>query len=379
MLPPDVTLRIGGVGGRTHSNRQFALIKVPMRSRQGHPVSISGQFHIIPDLPCPMLIANDILSRYNVGLFPGEEIATFGPHHVHASTRNNRPTRKPPSSRVLQPAQDRAKKIAVRSSESRVVEPSCGVLLAIQHRQFSNDLYFQPHMIHDRLSHAFTSAPHCLVSPQTAALPVSNFGDTPIRIPKGRILGYASPLPDNAPYDLHTTILLAQPVESDSTLVLHSASRGDETAPRADEAEIGNPFELPDQDRTSSVAQADISLDWGPEVCMPIPFKDEKDFSGLKQNPYRMSAQDKQAMDGILDPLKDSGRIEDVPLNRPSPVASPAFVVWRNGKPRVVIDLRRVNSKDPSVVLGRPRVIEGRGDVILMRGGHRGGVQLCDI
>jgi hypothetical protein len=31
--------------------------------------------------------------------------------------------------------------------------------------------------------------------------------------------------------------------------------------------------------------------------------------------------------------------------NDPSPAASPAFVVWRQGKPRAVVDLRRVNAK----------------------------------
>jgi hypothetical protein len=50
-------------------------------------------------------------------------------------------------------------------------------------------------------------------------------------------------------------------------------------------------------------------------------------------------------MDAILDPMREEGALEDVPLGNPSPAASPAFVVWRNGKPRVVVDLRRVNTK----------------------------------
>jgi hypothetical protein len=50
-------------------------------------------------------------------------------------------------------------------------------------------------------------------------------------------------------------------------------------------------------------------------------------------------------MDDILDPLKKIGVVEDVPLGKPSPVSSPAFVVWRDGKARVVVDLRRVNTK----------------------------------
>ena len=39
------------------------------------------------------------------------------------------------------------------------------------------------------------------------------------------------------------------------------------------------------------------------------------------------------------------GRVEKVPLGQPSAAASPAFVVWKNRKPRVVIDLRKINTK----------------------------------
>jgi hypothetical protein len=58
-----------------------------------------------------------------------------------------------------------------------------------------------------------------------------------------------------------------------------------------------------------------------------------------------LSLKDRQAVDQILDPLKAMGVVENVPLGVPSPASSPAFVVWRDSKPRVVVDLRRVNSK----------------------------------
>jgi len=35
-------------------------------------------------------------------------------------------------------------------------------------------------------------------------------------------------------------------------------------------------------------------------------------------------------MDNILDPMKADGALEDVPLQQPSLVASPAFVVYRS-------------------------------------------------
>ncbi|KAK6206174.1 Ribonuclease H-like protein [Colletotrichum tabaci] len=80
-------------------------------------------------------------------------------------------------------------------------------------------------------------------------------------------------------------------------------------------------------------------------IEMPIPFKDGVDISDLNQRPYNMSRRDKVAMDAILNPLAEAGIVEKVPLGEPSPSAAPAFMVWRNGKPRMVIDLRRVNTK----------------------------------
>ena len=50
-------------------------------------------------------------------------------------------------------------------------------------------------------------------------------------------------------------------------------------------------------------------------------------------------------MDKILDLLSDQGWVEKVPLTRPSPVSSPAFIIWNKLKPHMVLDLWRVNKK----------------------------------
>ena len=75
-------------------------------------------------------------------------------------------------------------------------------------------------------------------------------------------------------------------------------------------------------------------------ILMPIPFREGVDIADLRQAPYSLSPKDRAAIDGILDPLKAIGVVEDVPLGKPSPAASPAFIVWRTGKPRLVVDLR---------------------------------------
>jgi hypothetical protein len=83
---------------------------------------------------------------------------------------------------------------------------------------------------------------------------------------------------------------------------------------------------------------------------MLIPFKPGVDIKDLRQTPFSLSMKDRANINAILDPLKEAGVIEDVPLGQPSPAASPAFMVYRNVPngdpiPRCVVDLRRVNTK----------------------------------
>ena len=133
----------------------------------------------------------------------------------------------------------------------------------------------------------------------------------------------------------------------------------------------GYPFAIPDPDPPLDISKANISEHLNEEqrqkivnvikensslfrpglgqfndgVEMPIPFKDDVDIKDLKQPPYNMSPRDRKAFDKIVDPLKNIGVVENVPLGKPSPASSPAFLVWRDGKERVVVDMRRVNTK----------------------------------
>jgi hypothetical protein len=78
---------------------------------------------------------------------------------------------------------------------------------------------------------------------------------------------------------------------------------------------------------------------------MPIPFREGVDIKDLKQLLYNMSYKDRRAIDLILDPLKQLGVVEDIPLRKPCPATSPAFTIYQDDKPRVVVDLRHVNTK----------------------------------
>lgn len=78
---------------------------------------------------------------------------------------------------------------------------------------------------------------------------------------------------------------------------------------------------------------------------MLIPFIDETDIKGLKQSLFNLFMRDHWVMDKILNELLQTNWTESVSLSHLLPAASPAFIVWRNGKLWVVIDLCHINTK----------------------------------
>lgn len=58
----------------------------------------------------------------------------------------------------------------------------------------------------------------------------------------------------------------------------------------------------------------------------------------FKPRLYRVSPRDHKAIDVVFDKLTRQGRLTPAPLG--TPCGWPVFVVYRNGKPRPVVDLR---------------------------------------
>ncbi|RMZ85683.1 hypothetical protein DV736_g6568, partial [Chaetothyriales sp. CBS 134916] len=146
---------------------------------------------------------------------------------------------------------------------------------------------------------------------------------------------------------------------------------GVEETEEEDSPPAGTLFQIyPLDDDAPDLSKANVSDVWGPEfektlckvienhpklfakemgmfndgIVMPIPFKRDVDLRKLKRPPYNLSLRDQKAIDEVVDPLRRQGRVKRVPLGQPSTAASPAFVVWRLNKPRVVVDLRLVNA-----------------------------------
>lgn len=83
-------------------------------------------------------------------------------------------------------------------------------------------------------------------------------------------------------------------------------------------------------------------LSTGEQMTLPTPSLDADPHAAGRPRLYKLSATDRLAVDTVFDVLAKTDRL--APLPHGSPVGWPVFVVWRNNKPRPVVDLRRLNA-----------------------------------
>jgi RNase H-like domain found in reverse transcriptase/Reverse transcriptase (RNA-dependent DNA polymerase)/Integrase zinc binding domain/Integrase core domain/Chromo (CHRromatin Organisation MOdifier) domain len=356
-----IPVQVSGVTGDTRM-AEYAELELRLRRKDGRFILLKGEFHILPTIPCNILLANDILHTYYAVIDAGNERALFGTasHEVPVSIiKKETPQVAIPPFPVKKVARQppRRRKIGVYATETTVVEPRKGLNVLIRHRPLpaGKSYLFTPIPIQDLATSRLGSAPKAVINDDPQAIPFANFGEQAIKVIKGRRMGHLEELrPEDMGPELIEDVHMVQ-------VFLGETNLGDE-----------QPFVLAkDRDEDFDVVQADISQHWGPEYAdkmrkiverhaylfrpelgsfndgieMPIRFRDETDVLGLKSNSYGLSRRDRLEADKILDPLVEEGCVEPVPLGQPSAAASPAFIVWNKNKPRLVVDLRKVNTK----------------------------------
>lgn len=256
----------------------------------------------------------------------------------------------------------------VRTTQQVDVLPGQGINLPVRHRplQPREDGYlFTAYPIADLAINRFGSCVNAVMNGAAEPIPFSNFGDATIRIPANTIVGIfeaADPLPEV----VHSYLNMADIFEGLPPIATEDIS--DSPVPMGAPFLVHPPEEDPVDDLLST---ANISDVWGDDVRekgheilrefkalfrnelgrfndginMPIVFKADADLSDLRQAAFNLSKRERDDMDTILDPMKKEGTLQPVPLGEPPPIATPAFVVYRNEKPRVVLDMRRFNTK----------------------------------
>ena len=382
------SLALQGVGNGPQTNK-FVLLPVRCKDMDGHFMDFPPvQAHIVERLPegivllgLSWIIPNELdfkWGRYRSAIYR-LQISDSG-KDIPMRTKSAKQTK---TSRPVQ----------VYLTESVTIELGFGMNVPTRHRILpacKNGYVLTPYPQVDIALGKFGSAMNCLIDRSQDYVPFANFGEAPIRLLAGTCIGSMdecsrTPVKDNTPETQQIFFNLGEiiqglpvstpkaPVQTEVFLNLTDMgiSSMDVSEPEGRHPD-GHPFLVrPPPEPEPSLEKADISDHWGEDtvnkikdmlykhkdlfrsqlgcfndgVTMPIPFRQGVEIKDLRQPPYLASRRDRDAIDSILDPMKAKGSLEQVPLGRLSPAASPAFVVWRNGKPRMVMDLRRVNTK----------------------------------
>lgn len=339
-----------------------APINIPDKKKKSW--TDTERIYLVDDLSCGLLLGLSFLKRNRLHII-------WGKHEKNDTIRINDTSREIWATCTQRKISNR-KTARVHAVEDVVVLPGEGRSIEIRHRPLpvhSDGYLLEPVAITDPRKLTYASLPNAIMDGQTQLVQFSNFGEVPVTIRKGQILGVLRQM--TITDDVKTFVTSNK--EKKVSAIPITSLLGDEPPEEEPEGRYpdGYPFNLPVSDPGFNIDDADIDECWNKEdrdkvrqlilhhhrlfnprlgqfndgIKMGVPFKPDAQLDDLVQQPYNLSKKDRESFDHIIDPLKDIGVVEDVPLGDICQAASPAFVVYRNEKPRVVVDLRRVNSK----------------------------------
>lgn len=353
---------IAGVGGKVLCK---TMVSLPffLLSTSGVPTNFIASCFVVDSLSCGMLLGNSFLRQHKLHIEWGAKT-----ENDHLRLDDGRRFAVSCASRD-RPGAAHIRPVNIYAAERVVLRPGQHgrVQLNVKRPPVTVEGYIlEPRNFWDISDCAMASLPSGMMDGQAESMDMFVFGTAPIRIRKGQLLGKY--VPNQITVNPHVFA-----IDDKYSIALSDLLGKDcpDEEPEDLQHPDGYPFHLPSEEEPPDFDKADISHHWGPEyhaqmkavvkryprlfqaqlgrfndgIEMPIDFVPNADLSKLAQRPYNSSRRDKAAMDTVLDPLSNVGVVESVPPNEPCPIATPAFIVWRNQKPRFVLDMRRVNTQ----------------------------------
>ena len=343
--------------------KEFELwTKIPIRNRtiEGNFVIMKKKFHIMTDLLCFIILSTDFMKSFDITPKWGKEeerdvIIIQKNHQVEAQTTKTKFLLTKRIDLFKRRPESRRRQMNVYAKKSMILNHVQKKNVKVRHKSLTSKSYvFELIQKIDLSISSCLLEVHAVVSDDCDAVSMINFEKTPAKIYSGQLLGRLRPFDASK----SPAISIAFNYEN---VFFEKSTETNETI---------NSFEIKTSEEKSTLT-SNVSKHWNEkyhvkiiqllkkhaalfrfglgkfrnDVKMPIPFKDEFDIMSLKQALYSMSARDKRAMDEMLNPLLEEGRVQKVSLKTVSSTSSSAFVIWKNGKSKVVINLRRINTR----------------------------------
>jgi hypothetical protein len=352
LFTPKSVVQLTGIG-KGPASRAFVKLPLEFVTTETNPLHFTAETYVVDGLACGILLGAGFLKENLLDVVWAKT--------EHELDRLDWKGQTIPIS-VTKSTSGRTK-AQIYVTDALVIPPGHGQNVKVRHRTLTYQVdgyLINPTPQVDIALDTFGSLIHGVVGHEHSRLPYANFGKTSIALQAGQVIGVLEQAP-------------SLPVQTSVFLGLTEIFEGLPPVQEDPEGKYpaGYPHLIQPVDTSLDISQADISKHWGEDnynkilqvvtshahlfrdglgsfndgIEMPIPFKEGVDIKDLKQVPYSFSERDKRAFDAITNPLREMGIVEPVPLGKPSPAASPAFMVWKGSTPRVVVDLRRVNTK----------------------------------
>ncbi|QRW02596.1 Retrovirus-related Pol polyprotein from transposon [Ceratobasidium sp. AG-Ba] len=391
------------VTGRT-SITGYVVLELTFPTKDG-PVKMQVEAYVVKGMKVPIILGNDFTNQYRISIdrltTPSRIIFGFTGRSANVIELETEPRldeagnvfrvyTRPDFKSNLERRAFRRRKSAKRKNQSK--RPGGAIPVKLE-----KDVYLKPEsltrvavlvdfsedqeegFIEGRLesnsnSADFYGTSDCIITPQNKSIQIANFSQKLVHLPKGHVIGYMHD--PRIALDKQGDLSKEAILEGEARVHLINSLMKEEKVPPPTEEEIelskqpeGGPktAELPDPEHIPKDRLV-AEINWGdtltPEqkrALEKVVLKHHKAFGldgrlgnypeeieiplrpGTKEislAPYRPSEEARKVIRNQVQEWKRLGVIEE----SKSPWGAPVLVVWRNGKPRMCIDYRKLNS-----------------------------------
>lgn len=362
-------ITITGIGGISNKSSEFTVLSIYLPNNKGQLIKLAPrEFHLVDQLDCGMLLGNDLCFNEGFVIDEAAQLVT-----VHS-------TKDPDGSQATVPI------TVVRPKPTSIIEERIFIeeTVAIPPLTVSFVKTKATKVLAEGVSYEFVPKPvslgasgvECLFDSTSTGILFRNRSNVIVELRKDSEIGlcvramdrvmdvpsHFTPLfmtlaeqgitlEQGESSDTHIKVKLCDDVKKEADLVGNDMSRMFKNAagkPFGSGHVTVNTHEITKaqhealrkvvQDHEALFSELLGQVKEPPEEWLEIPIKPGEDLKS--PGVYKVSERDKKEIDKTFDALRSQGLLEP----GKGPVGWPVFVVWKNGKGRVVVDLRGLNA-----------------------------------
>ena len=224
--------------------------------------------------------------------------------------------------------------------------------ITIKHRDLLKSSYLFESISRTNLtSEKLIIALSAIVHSNQRAILVSNFELMNIKIIKKQLLDHLNSLASNAKKIFVEKICFVDVFTSKAHVELDMSYLIQYSKENISKTNIFNHWEDIYRTRVQEILNRHKKLfrnelkKFNDDIEMSISFIDETNVIDLKQTFYSLIAKNRRAMNEILDSFLNQSRLQKISLNKIFVATLSIFVIWKNDKFKVIVDLRKINTK----------------------------------